>query len=60
MSFDKARRPMAPGAAAFLSLMGAVHAEPAVPVFSDTGPEAEECGAKQGYPFQTQLGDPGT
>jgi hypothetical protein len=60
MSFDKARRQMAAAAAAFLSLMCAVHAEPAVPVFSDTGPEAEEYGAKQGYPFQTQLGDPGT
>jgi CubicO group peptidase (beta-lactamase class C family) len=43
-------RKMTVGAAAFLTLVSAVHANPAVPVFSDTGPEAEAYGAAQGYP----------
>jgi CubicO group peptidase (beta-lactamase class C family) len=43
-------RRMTVGAAAFLTLMSAGHADPAVPVFSDTGPEAEAYGAAQGYP----------
>jgi CubicO group peptidase (beta-lactamase class C family) len=38
------------GAVAFLSLICRGHAGPAVPVFSDTGPEADAYGAAQGYP----------
>jgi CubicO group peptidase (beta-lactamase class C family) len=50
MTLDRTRR-IAAGAAAFLTLTAAVHAGPAVPVFSDTGPEAEAYGAAQGYPL---------
>jgi hypothetical protein len=50
MSFDQARRQIAAAAAAFLSLICAVHAEPADPVFSKTGPEADAYGAAVGYP----------
>ncbi len=50
MSVGRAQRQIAAGVGAFLILICAVHAEPAVPVFSDTGPEAEAYGAGQGYP----------
>jgi CubicO group peptidase (beta-lactamase class C family) len=50
MSVGETARKMVVGAAAFLALISAVHAHPAVPVFSDTGPEAEAYGAAEGYP----------
>jgi len=50
MSFKLALLSIAISAATFSAAICVVHAEPAVPAFSDTGPDAEEYGWKQGYP----------
>jgi CubicO group peptidase (beta-lactamase class C family) len=54
MSLYKTSRQTAVGAAALLFLICTVHAEPATPVFSDTGPDAEAYGASKGYPAPTE------
>jgi hypothetical protein len=54
MSVDQTRRQFAVGVAAFLTLICTVHAEPATPVFSDTGPDAAAYGAAAGFPVGTR------
>ena len=50
ISIKQAQCRMAVGVPIFLALVCAAHAAPAVPVFSDTGPEAEAYGAPKGFP----------